>query len=122
MSEEKQGRPKRLTAQMKFKIYLETRAKDAPVGEILRRYGLQLKDLRDIEDKVETSAIAGLKVHYGRQKKRRDVTPEEYEEMAEELRQKDKALADLAAEYQLFKKKEALELQKKKRGRSSRKN
>lgn len=118
MTDEKHSRPKRLTAQRKFQIYIETRAKDAPIGEILRRYGLHLKDLRDIEEKVESSAIAGLKVHYGRQKKRRDFTPEEYEEMAEELRRKDKALADLAAEYQLFKKKEALESQKKKRGKS----
>jgi hypothetical protein len=118
MPQEKPDRPKRLTAQMKFKIYLETRAKDAPIGEILRRYGLHLKDLRDIEEKVEGAAIAGLKVHYGRKKNRHDVTPEEYEELAEELRQKDKALADLAAEYQLFKKKEALELRRKKKGKS----
>ena len=33
------GKPKRkkLTAQEKWKIFLETSAKDAPVGEILRR-------------------------------------------------------------------------------------
>jgi len=31
-------RPKRLTAQKKFELYLETRAPEAPIGEILRRY------------------------------------------------------------------------------------
>ena len=32
-------RPKRLTAQRKFELYLGTRAPEAPLGEILRRYG-----------------------------------------------------------------------------------
>ncbi|MBC8450560.1 MAG: hypothetical protein H8D78_22730 [Chloroflexi bacterium] len=33
-------RPKRLTAQKKFELYLETRGSEAPLGEILRRYGV----------------------------------------------------------------------------------
>jgi len=32
---------KRLTAQRKLELYLETRQKDANLGEILRRYGVQ---------------------------------------------------------------------------------
>lgn len=35
----------RLTAERKFRIFLETRKEDAPVGEILRKYGLTLADL-----------------------------------------------------------------------------
>ncbi len=31
---------KKLTSQEKWRIFLETTIKDAPVGEILRRYGL----------------------------------------------------------------------------------
>jgi len=112
MPEEKSKRPKRMTAQRKFQIYLETRSPDAPIGEILRRNGLHLKDLRDIEEKVESAAISGLKVHYGRKKMHRDITPEEYDRLAQELREKEKALADLAVEYQLFKKKESLELER----------
>lgn len=34
----------RLTAERKFRIFLETRKEDAPVGEILRKYGLTLAD------------------------------------------------------------------------------
>ena len=63
MAEGKQWQ--RLTAERKFRIFLETRNPDAPVGEILRRYGLTLEDLRAIEEAVESSAIAGLKVRAG---------------------------------------------------------
>lgn len=38
----------RLTAQRKLELYLATRAPDAPVGEILREYGVHLDDLREI--------------------------------------------------------------------------
>jgi len=57
MAEGKQGR--RLTAERKFRIFLETREPDTPVGEILRRHGLTLEDLRAIEAAVESAALAG---------------------------------------------------------------
>ncbi len=34
---------KRLTAQRKLELYMETRQKDANLGEILRRHGVHLK-------------------------------------------------------------------------------
>jgi hypothetical protein len=34
---------KRLTAKTKFDIYLKTRPKNAPVGELLRKYGLHFR-------------------------------------------------------------------------------
>ena len=37
----------RLTAQRKLELYQATRAPEAPVGEILRQYGLHLDDLRE---------------------------------------------------------------------------
>ena len=36
----------RLTAARKLELYLATRSPEAPVGEILRQYGLHLDDLR----------------------------------------------------------------------------
>jgi hypothetical protein len=43
---ERSGRKrKKLTAQEKWQIFLETSVKDAPVGEILRRYGLYSSEL-----------------------------------------------------------------------------
>lgn len=120
MSEELNQRPKRLTARRKFQLYLETRNPDANIGELLRRYGVHLADLRRIEESVENGAISALKAGFGRQAKKRNVTPEEYERLATELREKEKALADLAAEYQLFKKKERLDYPGERNGKSCR--
>ena len=120
MSEEVHERVKRLTAQRKFQVYLETRDPNAPVGEILRRYGLHLADLRQIEQAVEEGAISALKIRASRSGNLRDVTPKMYEQVVRELREKEKALADLTVEYQLFKKKESWELAQEKKMRLSR--
>lgn len=53
---------KRLTAQRKLELYLETRQKDANLGEILRRYGVHLNDLRRIEAVVKRAALEALAV------------------------------------------------------------
>lgn len=104
MAEGQQWR--RLTAERKFRIFLETRGAEAPVGEILRRHGLTLEDLRAIEETVERSAIAGLKVQAGHRRLPREVTPEEYARISRELREKERALAELSVEYTLLKKSE----------------
>ena len=57
----KTERRPRLTTARKFELYLATRSADAPLGEILRQYGVHLDDLRAIERVVESSALAGLK-------------------------------------------------------------
>src|SRR3989304_11886 len=51
----------RLTSKRKFQVYLETRAPGANVGEILRRFGLHVNDLRRIEASVEGGAIEALR-------------------------------------------------------------
>ncbi len=104
MAEGKQWR--RLTAERMFRIFLETREPDAPVGEILRRHGLTLEDLRAIEEAVESAAIAGLKVRAGHRTRAAPITPEEYERVCRELREKERALAELSVEYTLLKKSE----------------
>lgn len=96
----------RLTAERKFRIFLETRGSETPVGEILRRYSLTLEDLRAIEATVESAAVAGLKVRAGHRTLRAPVTPEEYERVCRELREKERALAELSVEYTLLKKNE----------------
>ena len=80
----------RLTAERKFRIFLETRRPDAPVGEILRKYGLTLEDLRAIEEAVESSAIAGLKVRAGHRKPMGPPSAEEHEQLCRELREKER--------------------------------
>jgi hypothetical protein len=49
----------RLTAQRKLELYLETRQKDANLGEILRQYGAYVNDLRRIEAVVGRAALEG---------------------------------------------------------------
>lgn len=117
----------RLTAERKFRIFLETRGPEAPVGEILRRHGLTLEDLRAIEATVESAAIAGLKVRAGHRTLKVPVTPEEHERVCQELREKERALAELSVEYTLLKKNgrsgstsdEAGRLSRRTRGRQS---
>ena len=96
---------KRMTAKRKLEVYLETRQKDANVGEILRRYGLHLNDLRRIETLVERAALEALK---GRHRGERvsALDGKEYAELVAELAQKEKALAELTVEYTLLKKSE----------------
>ena len=94
---------KKLTAQEKWQIFLETTAKDAPVGEILRRHGLYSSDLTKIRKQVESGALQEL----GRKKYSRkpaSVPNEEYEKIKAELAAKEKALAQMSEEYLLLKK------------------
>lgn len=57
-------RTKRLTAQRMYEVYLATRGVDAPVEEILRKYGLDFADLEAIEEAIEAGegeVVAGRK-------------------------------------------------------------
>ncbi|MBZ0159590.1 MAG: hypothetical protein K8G79_05580 [bacterium] len=103
MDEGKKG----MTAKRKLEVYVETRQKDANMGEILRRYGLHLNDLRRIEMLVEQAVLMTLKRSCrgpvaGSQEDR------EYAELVTELAQKENALAELTVEYTLLKKSERL--------------
>lgn len=103
VNEDGARRRKKLTAQEKWQIFLETTAKDAPVGEILRRHGLYSADLTKIRKQVESAALQEL----GRRKYSRKPTQvphEEYEKIKAELAAKEKALAQMGEEYLLLKK------------------
>ncbi len=94
---------KKMTAQEKWQIFLETTAKDAPVGEILRRHGLYSSDITKIRKQVESAALQ----EFGRKKYSRkpiQVPHEEYEKIKTELAAKEKALAQMGEEYLLLKK------------------
>lgn len=109
-NEMEEGKKKRLTAKRKFEIYLETRKDGAKVGEILRREGIHLNDLREIEELVERGAIGSLKSRGPGRLMRRKIDPLEYEQLKRELKDKEKAMSDLMVEYTLLKKSERLEL------------
>ena len=94
---------KKLTAQEKWQIFLETTAKNAPVGEILRRHGLYSSELTKIRKDIESAALAELgKKKYSR--KPDQVSREEYEKIKTELSAKVKALAQMGEEYLILKK------------------
>lgn len=105
-----EGKKKRLTAKRKLEIYLETKKDGAKVGEILRREGIHLNDLREIEGLVERGAIGALKSRGTGRLMRKKIDPLEYEQLKQELKDKEKAMSDLMVEYTLLKKSERLEL------------
>jgi len=96
-------RRKKLTAREKWQIYQETNAKNAPIGEILRRHGLYSAELTKIRKQVEEGALREL----GRRKyskKPEVVSYEEYSRLKKELDNKEKALAQMGEEYLILKK------------------
>ena len=97
---------KRLTAKRKFEIYLETKQAGAKIGEILRREGIHVNDLREIEELVERGALGALKSRGPGRLARRKIDPVEYEGLKRELVEKEKAMTDLMVEYTLLKKSE----------------
>lgn len=100
---EKAWKRKKLTAAEKWQIFLETSAKDAPVGEVLRRRGVYSSELTKIRRQVEEGALKELgKKKYS--KKAQEVPYEEYERLKTELSAKEKALAQMSEEYLLLKK------------------
>jgi hypothetical protein len=101
----------RLTAQRKLELYLATRAPEAPVGEILRQYGVHLDDLRQIEQAVESAARAALKVQGRHGRRPSDVSPERVLQLEQELNEKTRALAELSVAFTLLEKKEREESQ-----------
>ena len=50
-------KPERLTAKLKFEIYLKTREAGAPVAEVLRYHGLHLDDLKRIAEAVKACRV-----------------------------------------------------------------
>ena len=98
----------RLTAQRKLELYQATRVPDAPLGEILRQYSVHLDDLRQIEQTVESAALAALKAQGRHGRLPTLVTPERVQYLEQEVNEKLQALAELSVAYTLLEKKERL--------------
>ena len=103
-----ESRP-RLTAVRKLELYLATRAPEAPVGEILRHYGVHLDDLRQIERVIESSALAALKAQARHGRVPTDLSPERVQQLEQELAEKTRALAELSISFTLLEKKDRAE-------------
>jgi hypothetical protein len=100
-----ESRP-RLTAARKFELYLATRPANAPLGEILRQYGVHVDDLRTIERTVESAALAGLKGQGHHRAQTTDLSPARAQQLEQELAEKTHALAELSVAYTLLEKKD----------------
>ncbi len=116
----KTERRPRLTAARKLKLYLVTRSADAPLGEILRQYGVHLDDLRAIERIVESSALAGLKAQSRHGRRPTDVTPERVQQLEQEVVEKTLALAELGVSFALLEKKDRAESRSRSQAKGSR--
>jgi transposase-like protein len=92
-----------LSAEKKFQIYLEAQDSGKPVGEILRREGLFSTDLARIRQQVKEGALQRLSAKPG--PKQSLVSTEAYEAIKLELQNKERALADLAVELAILRKK-----------------
>ena len=73
-------RRKRLSAQDRWTIFSEAAAKDARVGEVLRRWGIDSSQLARIREQVRTGALAELNKGPGRKPK-----DQEKEQLRQEL-------------------------------------
>jgi len=98
---------RKLPAEKKYAIVEEIKLNNGPKAEILRREGLYSADLSRFEEIAREGAIKALgQSHPGRKKKyAKEVTPEAYESLKRELSRKEKALAELAIEFTILKKK-----------------
>lgn len=100
-----EGRKKRrfLSPEKKFQIFLESQSGKAAVGEILRREGIYSTDLARIRQKVREGALERLADRPGL--RRKSVAWDDYESLKRELEDKERALADMAVELAILRKK-----------------
>jgi len=96
-----------MSAEKKYAIVEEIKQNKTTKSEILRREGLYTTDVQRFEEIAREGAIKALRQPKpGRKKKiQQDVTPEEHEHLKQELARKEKALAELAIEFTILKKK-----------------
>jgi transposase-like protein len=92
-----------LSPEKKCQIFLEAQRGEAPVGELLRREGLYSTDLAWIQRKVKENALEGLAKRPGRSKK--TVSEEEYDQLKQELQEKERVMAEMTVELAILRKK-----------------
>jgi transposase-like protein len=99
------GKNKRrfLSPEKKYQIFLEAQRGEAPVGELLRREGLYSTDLARIQRKVKEGALQHRAQRPGRSKK--TVSEEEYDQLKQELEEKERVMAEMAVELAILRKK-----------------
>jgi len=92
-----------LSPEKKYQIFLEAQRGDTHAGEILRREGLYSTDLARIRQKVQDGALERLADRPGTRRKK--VALEQYEALKRDLEEKERALAEMAVEVAILRKK-----------------
>jgi len=92
-----------LSPEKKYQLFLEAQRGDVSAAEILRREGIYSTDLARIRQKVKEGALERLADRPGAKKK--TVALEQYEELKKDLVEKERALAELAVEVAILRKK-----------------
>lgn len=92
-----------LSPEKKYQLFLEAQRGDVAVAEILRREGLYSTDLARIRQKVKEGALERLADRPGAKKK--TVALEQYDALKQDLEEKERALAELAVEVAMLRKK-----------------
>jgi transposase-like protein len=100
---ERKRKRRLLSPEKKFQIFLESISGKTPVGEILRREGIYSTDLVRIRQKAQEGALERLADRPGAKKK--TVARDDYEALKRELEDKERALAELAVELAILRKK-----------------
>jgi transposase-like protein len=95
-------RRKRLTAEKKFDIFLETTKADTAIGEVLRREGIYPSDLSRYRALIKEGALESLKssIKRGPSEEERKIL-----QLEEELRKRDEVIAQLSMERMILAKK-----------------
>lgn len=93
---------KRLSAEKKFEIFLETTRADTATGEVLRREGIYASDLSRYRELVREGAIERLKSSV-----KQGLTDDQHRiaELEEELRKQNEVIAQLSRERMILSKK-----------------
>lgn len=105
-NEEGNGQPRKyrkLSPEAKWQIYVETSRGDAPVVEVMRRYGIHSADLKRIREQVKTGALNELAL---RNSKRKPVvlSLQEAERLKAEKAELERTIVRQATEIMLLKK------------------
>lgn len=93
-------RRRRLSAQDKWTVFQEAAAKDAKVGEVLRRWGIDSSQLSRIREQVRSGALQELNKGPGRKPK-----DAEKEQLRQDLARVEEAFKEVSIENTLLRKK-----------------
>ena len=96
---------KRLSAEEKFSIFIESCRADVSTAQVLRRHGLYFSDFKRIREKVERGALKELSSRARGSNGSAEVSRADHESLKAEEERLEKALIELSIENTLLKKK-----------------